>query len=112
MIYEFYCHYSNCGHKMEVSVPIDKISSYKPKKCPKHGVKLTRRYYAPHLANMSGGSTTSEKELLKKKQEYKKMRSRVHFKNTKLDKITDPHERRHFEKKFKGTKKMDHEKMK
>jgi len=90
---------------------MDEITSYRPNKCPKHNIVLSRNYSDIQLSGTSEGSFLSEHELLKKKQEQKKTRSRAHFKNTMLHKIKDPAERRHFEKKFKGTKKIDHEKM-
>lgn len=90
---------------------MDEIASYKPNKCPKHDIILVRSYGDIQLSGTSGGTFLSEHDLLKKKQEQRKVRSRAHFKNTMLHKIKDPAERRHFEKKFKGTKKIDHEKM-
>jgi hypothetical protein len=45
------------------------------------------------------------------KQEQRKTRSRAHFKNEILPKMKDKASKRHFDKKFKGTKKIDHTKM-
>jgi hypothetical protein len=67
--------------------------------------------YALHLFGMQGGTSVPEGQLLKEKQKQRSTRSRAHFKNEVLPKIKDPGERRHFEKKYKNTKKVDHEKM-
>lgn len=37
--------------------------------------------FASHIANVMGGVTVSESDLLKKKQDSRKARSRTHFKN-------------------------------
>lgn len=67
--------------------------------------------YAVHVANMIGGTSVSEKDLLNQKQQQRKLRSRAHFKNEVLPTIKDPHAKKHFEKKYKGTKNIDHEKL-
>jgi len=79
--------------------------------CPKHGL-MPRIPQVPHLIGTKG----SEKQLLKKKQNQKKIRSKMHFKNEILPTLKDPIDRGYFKNKFeKGTNKHikgDHEKMK
>lgn len=77
----------------------------------KHGI-MKRVPQEPQLMGASGGQFKSESELLNAKQQQRKTRSRAHFKNEVLPTIGDKAERRHFDKKFKGTKKIDHEKIK
>lgn len=67
--------------------------------------------YAVHVANMLQGTSVSQSDLLKQKQQQRKTRSRAHFKNEVLPKIKDPHAKRHFDRKYKDTKKIDHEKL-
>jgi hypothetical protein len=68
--------------------------------------------YAPHIANVIGGVTVTEGDLLKQKQDSRKARSRVHFKNEILPKLAKE-DKRMFDRsgKYKNIK-GDHEKMK
>lgn len=109
-LYEFYCGVPYCRKRVEEIQSFEQVGKIFPL-CPKHYVPMLRLYSVPHLANMIGGVSVSENVLLSKKQESRKTRSRAHFKNEVMHKIKDPGERRHFEKKFKGTKKIDHEKL-
>lgn len=111
-IYEYQC--EECGEVKEVlhSYPeLEKPSEETIKEITCHG-RMVRIFSAPHVANSQGGVTVSESTLLAQKQEQRKVRSRAHFKNDVLPTIKNPGERRHFENKFKGTKTIDHEKMK
>lgn len=112
-IYEFKCPKSRCKyHKDEYFGSSDVLSTLNNEAikrdlgiiCPKHNLVLDRVYSVPAVI-------TNQKQSLSKKQEQRKTRSRAHFKNEVLPKIKDPGERRHFEAKFKNTKKVDHTKL-
>jgi predicted small metal-binding protein len=80
------------------------IKTCQNKKCSFRG-KIWQR--VPQLpAIVSDGTVT-----LQQKQQQKKTRSRAHFQNEIMPKITDKASKRHFEKKFKGVKPKDHTKM-
>lgn len=79
--------------------------------CSKHGLK-SRIPQEPQLAGSSGGTFKTEHELVLDKQKQRKARSRMQFINDELPKLKGGlGEKRHFEKKFKGAEKKDHEKM-
>lgn len=79
--------------------------------CPRHGLmpRVPQEVYL-------GGVRGTEKQLLKKKQDQRKLRSKMHFKNEILPTLKDPIDRGYFKHKFeKGANKHikgDHEKMK
>lgn len=73
---------------------------------------MPRIPFAPHIANQSGGTTVSEKTLLKKKQESLKQRAIAHTANEGYKTIKDPEMKAHIKKKYKGFKGGDHERMK
>lgn len=81
--------------------------------CNKHGL-MGRVPQLPYLAGSSNGTFKSEAQLLSEKQQQRKLRSRIHFKNEILPKSKKlgPGEKRHFEKKLKDIPKKDHEKIK
>lgn len=66
----------------------------------------------PELLGSVNGTFPKESELLQKKQDFTKLRSRHHFKNEILPTHPDRHLKHHFKKKYKNTKYVDHEKMK
>jgi len=70
---------------------------------PKQGV--------PELMGVLGGTFVPEKILLKDKQKKLGIRSKHHFKNEILPNHPDPQMKPYFERKYKGTKFKDHEKM-
>lgn len=110
-MYEYEC--TECGARKDVLHSYDELKSPSEetlKEITCHGV-MVRLFSAPHLANMQGGTTVSEKVLLAQKQEQRKTRSRAHFKNDVLPKLKGS-DRRYFENKYRGTKNIDHEKMK
>ena len=114
-VYLYYCDHKKCKKTVEIihlmsecDTPTEKI--IKETTCPKHNIRMQRQIFEPQLAGASGGQFKTEKQLLDKKQEQRKLRSRAHFKNTVLPTL-DSHERKHFDKKYKGTKKIDHEKL-
>lgn len=91
----------------ELKLPGDVLKKIK---CEKHGI-MQRIPFLPNLAGSSGGTFKSEKQLLKEKQQSRKLRSKIHFKNEVLPKLSGT-DRMHFEKKLKNIPKKDHEKIK
>lgn len=77
--------------------------------CPEHGVRMVRQISAPHVANSQGGVTVGEKTLLDQKQQQRKKRSRLHFKNDVLPTLKKS-DQRYFKPKYKNIS-GDHEKM-
>lgn len=102
-LYEFECEV--CHKRDQILVSYDQLANVK---LTCHKKKMIRVYDAPSVIT----GTSGQRDLLKKKQEQRKTRSRAHFKNEILPTIKDPTERRHFEKKFKNTRKIDHTKLK
>jgi len=82
----------------------------------KHYEIWPRVPFAPHIANQKGGTTVTQKELLKDKQAYAKKRSALHTKNEGYKDIKDPEmKKKIYDKYHKGPlkdMKGDHEKMK
>jgi len=114
-IYEYACQHKRCKYTKDVLHTVAELKepseeTLKEITCPKHGV-MQRQMSVPHLANMKGGVSVSEKELLADKQARLKKRSRMHFKNDVLPDLPDRQVKKHFEKKYKGLK-GDHEKIK
>lgn len=112
-VYEFKCSKKGCKFHLDQFLFSDNISRLtreeKDRKqlglvCPKHNIVLDRVYGVPAVI-------TNQHQSLAKKQAQKKTRSRAHFKNEVLPTIKDPAERRHFENKFKNTRKIDHTKL-
>ncbi len=81
----------------------------KKKVPPEPGSIWPRIPYATHIANQSEGTTVSEKDLLKRKQKQRKLRSRLHFKNDILHTLSKQ-DQRMFKGKYDHLK-GDHEKM-
>lgn len=105
-IYEFVCPVKRCHRTAELLCSHSDIERKLPV-CLQHMVLMVRVYSAPALIT----GTAGQKQLLAKKQSQRKTRSRAHFKNEVLKTIKDPGERRHFERKYKNTKKVDHTKL-
>jgi len=112
-VYEFKCPRKGCQfHKDEyfsTSEVLPSLNNKAVKKdlgliCPTHNIALDRVYSVPAVI-------TNQSTSLQKKQQQRKTRSRAHFKNEVLPTIKDPAERRHFEKKYKNTKNVDHTKL-
>jgi len=82
------CNESTCPCILEGSGCLEKISL---------GTSWKRVPTTPHLLNMDGGTTVSEKDLLKKKQKERSNRSKLHFKKEIMPKLPDSDKRR-FEK--------------
>jgi len=97
----------------EVDSPSDKL--IQETTCTKHKVRMQRKIFAARLGRQKGGSTVTEKELLRDKQQQRKTRSKIEFMNT-LDNNSrvDPETKKYFKKKHKKLteKKIDHEKLK
>lgn len=74
-------------------------------------IYIAKKEGVPELLGASHGTFPTEQELLKRKQDFTKLRSRHHFKNEVLPTHPDPHLKKHFQKKYKGTAFKDHEKM-
>lgn len=102
-LYEFKC--EMCERVETVLCSFDQLKNKTPK-CIKHG-KMSRVFSVPNVVT----GTSGQKELLAKKQEQRKTRSRAHFKNEVLPTIVDKDAKKHFEKKYKNTKKVDHTKL-
>lgn len=83
--------------------------------CTKHKIRMQRVPQIPQLMGASGGEFKTEKQLLGDKQAQRKRRSRLHFKNEIMPKLTDVSDKRYFKEKFdKGVNKGisgDHEKI-
>lgn len=73
---------------------------------------IAPRKGVPELMGVLNGTFVSEKILLKDKQKKLDIRSKHHFKNEILPNHPDPQMKPYFEKKYKGTKFKDHEKIK
>lgn len=119
MIYVHKCNHKGCKSRCEENYPMKFVGREHelPQHilynitCTKHGV-MPRVPQVPHLIGARG----SEKQLLKKKQQQRKLRSKLHFKNEIMPTLKDPVDRGYFKHKFeKGANKGlkgDHEKMK
>lgn len=68
---------------------------------PEHGLPWKRLVTAANITNSSGGATVSNKTMLAKKQQERKLRSRKNFKAEVLPKMENGADKQHFERKFK-----------
>lgn len=68
---------------------------------PEYGLPWKKLITTPHIANSLGGTTVSDKTMLAKKQQERKLRSRKNFKAEVLPKMEDGADKQHFTKKFK-----------
>lgn len=117
--YNYFCPVKGCRKNKEVIHLMSECDTpsedlIKETTCTKHNVRMQRQIFEPMLGRQKGGSTVSEKELLKDKQKQRKLRSKIEFMNT-LDKNSrvDKQTKTYFKKKYsKVIPKKDHEKLK
>ena len=94
---------SECDHPSEQLI--------KETTCKKHKIRMQRQIFEPVLQGAVGGTFPKESELLAEKQKQRKIRSKAHFVNDVMNKVSDRDSRRYFKKKYRGVKPPDHEKM-
>ncbi len=114
-VYVYYCPHKKCNKTVETMHTMDQCDNPTPEiiketTCTKHNIRMQRQIFEPQLAGASGGQFKTEKQLLDAKQIQRKTRSRAQFKNEVLPTL-ESHERKHFDKKYKNTKKVDHTKI-
>lgn len=78
--------------------------------CAEHGCRMKRVPQESVLMGFMNGTSVDEKTLLNAKQQQRKLRSRLHFKNDVMNTLKDPGDKKYFENKYKNLK-GDHEKM-
>ncbi len=115
-IYKYYCPTKGCRSVKEIIHMMSECDT--PSKllieqttCKKHQVRMQRQIFEPILQGSVGGTFPSEDKLRKQKQKERKARSTAHFVNEEMNKVKDRDSRRHFQKKYKGVKVKDHEKL-
>lgn len=108
--YNYYCNECHYGitvtHGMvaieDLPNDIKKQLLCKTEPCEQYNKPLSRDYGGIQLAGFAGGTSKTEKQLLKLKQKERKLRSKRHFKREVLPNLNEtPKITEHFNKKFK-----------